>query len=164
MKRNTIVIACVNAVLLSAMLRVEAANQFDGRQWIIGYDASDSQQHITEYVLPGQTVEAWRELITHQVFFDPQHLIPIKDLVRLTREGFGADCKGFRWKVLRENEAEAVYAWSHSGCSEFPPQYEVSRLAKCTKGICRWGYSTKEVPISLETQKEWRRIVEELVP
>ena len=39
--------------------------QFDGRAWSIGYAASnETQGAATEYVLPGETVHAWTELVT----------------------------------------------------------------------------------------------------
>jgi hypothetical protein len=44
---------------------------FDGRGWTVGHQQRNGSQSLTEYVLPGQTVENWRELVTSTVFFQP---------------------------------------------------------------------------------------------
>ena len=44
---------------------------FDGRGWVVGHQQRNANESLTEYVLPGQTVDNWRELVTSTVFFQP---------------------------------------------------------------------------------------------
>ena len=103
-----------------------AAIMLDARPWSVGYDASDNQQHVTEFVLQGHVVENWDELFTRQILLDPGGRIPIDRVMELTRAGFGAACKDLHWSVLRQSGSEAVYVWSHSGCANYAPQHEIS--------------------------------------
>jgi len=151
-------------IVLFATAVYAGAGPFDARGWKVGYDASDLTQRITEYVLPSEAVESWSELVTRQVVFDPEHRVSPQALLDLIRTGFGADCKDLRWTVLENTQQQAVYEWSHSGCAEYPAQYEVSRLARCEAGLCRWAYSTKRVPVSEATRGQWRQIITKLVP
>ena len=132
---------------------------FDQRTWTIGYDAADSTQHITEYVVPPDTVKSWTELITSQIIADPNHNLKLSALVSQIKSGFGRDCREFKWEILKESEESVMLEWSHNGCVSFPPQYEVSSLSICKSGICRWAYATKVVPVTEEVRASWRQIV-----
>src|SRR5438445_7864446 len=107
---------------------------FDQRTWSVGYDARDASQHITEYVIPPDTVDSWSELVTSQVFSDPKHQLELALLPERIRSGFGADCRNFKWTILEESKTSILYEWSHDGCASYPPQYEVSQLFVCKKG------------------------------
>lgn len=135
-----------------------AVPAFDARNWSVGFRTENATQKITEYVLQGQTVEAWRELITRQEFTGKG--IPFDKMLAQMRAGFGPDCASMRWDVLRQNETEAVYQWSHEGCRNYPPQFEVARLSRTERGICRWAYASKEVPLADSSKERYRSIVE----
>jgi hypothetical protein len=151
-------------LVLCACVPVQAADRFDGRTWKVGYEASDAQQSITEYVLPSEKVEAWTELVTRQVVFDREHRIPTLKLLELIKNGFGSDCKNFKWTIVQQQPNNIVYEWSHSGCQGYPAQYEVSRLATCREGLCRWAYTTKRVPAGDSVKSQWRKIMDTLDP
>lgn len=140
----------------------KADRRIDSRSWKVGYEASNSTQQLTEFVLPGQTVESWQELFTRQLFADPERKISIDKLIARIREGFTADCRNLQWSVVRQEASEIIYQWSHDGCNAHQPQFEVARLARTSRGICRWAYASKQVPVAAETQKEFRSIVEKL--
>lgn len=40
--------------------------RFLNRTWVLGYSGQDDQRYIREYVIPGETVQNWSELLTHQ--------------------------------------------------------------------------------------------------
>ncbi len=143
-------------------MALAATIMLDSRPWSVGYDAADDQQHITEFVLEGQVVENWQELFTRQIMFDPGGKIPMNRFVELTRAGFGPDCKDLHWSVLRQSESEAIYNWSHSGCASYPPQHEISRLSRSPRGLCRWAYSSKRVPLAPSAVDKYLAIVEKL--
>jgi hypothetical protein len=147
------------AALLHGLPALAADRAFDQRTWSVGYDAADATQHITEYVVLPETVESWSELVTRQVVLDPTHALKPAPLAARVRSGFGPDCRGFRWKVLEESESRILYEWSHAGCDNHPPQYEVAELSTCAEGVCRWAYATKRMPASEATRAAWRGII-----
>lgn len=137
-----------------------AAPKFDSRQWKVGYKNGNESQRITEFVLQDQTVDAWRELFTKQEFIGRN--IALDKLLSQIRSGFGSDCQSLNWDVLSANEAEAIYQWSHDGCKNYPPQFEISRLIRTDQGICRWAYTSKEVPVTQSSRKLFKSIIEKL--
>lgn len=135
---------------------------FDFRPWKVGYENGNERQRITEYVLPDQTVDSWRELFTRQEYFFANNRVSLERLVARIREGFGPDCKSFQWDVLRSSEAETVYQWTHEGCRNYPPQFEIAKLNRTEKGICRWAYATKETPVSASSRLSYMTVIDKL--
>lgn len=117
------------------------------KSWHVGFSDVRANQQVTEYVLAGETVENWRELVTRQMVADPNGTIPLDRLAAIIRNGFGPDCKGFSWSVVKSTKTKLVYAWSHKGCANFPAQEERTLLLRIPAGICRWAYATKKPPL-----------------
>ena len=62
--------------------------QFDGRGWTVGNHQKTAAQSLTEYVLPGQTVDTWKELVTSTVFVQPVPIAPfVERIPHLDGEG-----------------------------------------------------------------------------
>lgn len=140
----------------------KAERQIDSRLWQVGYQAGNATQQVTEFVLPGQTVQTWQELFTRQLFVDPQHRLTADRVANEIRKRLAPDCKNFQWNFLKQDAAETIYQWSHDGCNTFPPQFEVARLTQTTRGVCRWAYASKRVPVSDKAQQELRAVVSKL--
>src|SRR5262249_17528398 len=74
-KRSWVEWSWVGGVLLFLGAATAAAAgsvpRFDGRGWTIGNQEKNAKESLTEYVLPGQTVDGWQELVTSTVFFQP---------------------------------------------------------------------------------------------
>ncbi len=136
--------------------------QIDSRLWKVGYEAKNASQQLTEFVLPGQTVESWKELFTQQTLTDPEHKLSLEKLVGRIRGGFSPECKSLNWNIVKQGATEIIYQWSHDECKSSPPQFEIARLSLNSRGICRWAYSTKLVPVDVKTQEAYRAIVEKL--
>lgn len=136
--------------------------QIDSRLWKVGYEAKNASLQLTEFVLPGQTVESWKELFTQQILTDPEHKLSLEKLVGRIREGFSPECKSLKWNIVKQGAIEIIYQWSHDECKSSPPQFEIARLSLNSHGICRWAYTTKLVPVEAKAQEAYRAIVEKL--
>jgi hypothetical protein len=146
---NTVRLVQQAGAAANAPVRAPASPvEFDARTWTVGFDQGARREHITEYVLPGQTVDAWRELFTHQELQDADAPVRIDKLLARVKELHARDCPSLDWQVLRLADAEAVYQWSHDGCRGNPAQYEIVRLTRTGKGLCRWAYTSKDMPIA----------------
>ena len=117
------------------------------KAWHIGFSNSNAKQQVTEYVLSGETVENWRELVTRQILADPDGTIALDRLAATIRNGFGRDCKDLFWLVVKSTKTKLVYTWSHKGCARYPAQEERTLLLRVPAGICRWAYVTKNPPL-----------------
>jgi hypothetical protein len=136
---------------------------FDSRGWQIGYEAANEKQRITEFVIPPERVESWTELVTHQIVFDTSSTLSLSNYVDAVHRQFSQDCKDVTWSVLSSTDSEVTYEWS-GPCAKSPPQYEMSRIVRCRRGLCRWAYATTRVPIEQKRAAEWRLILDHLSP
>lgn len=152
-------IALLGVILYSVACKAHESDKFDGRAWKVGNDASDDTQHVVEYVLPGQTVDQWKELVTHQVMFDPKHKADIPRLLDTMKAQLSAGCPSLSWSVLSQSPTAATYEWSHAICGGYPPQHEISTLSICSDAVCRWAYSTQLVPVPATVRERWLRLL-----
>src|SRR6478672_8051698 len=98
MKRASWIFVAVS--LLIGAPALAADRTFDNRAWSVGYEAGNDEQHLTEYVVQPETVEAWSEFVTNQVVFDSAHRLELSRLLSLIKGGFGPDCKDLKWTIL----------------------------------------------------------------
>ena len=130
--------------------------KFDGRGWSVGHQQKNDRQSITEYVLPGQTVDNWKELVTSEVFFEP---IPITAVLKLFEAKVSRDCPSLVFAVIRQDEQTAVVEWRDSGCGGWEPSSELARFAMEKDGVYRLAYSVKG-SMKPEKRKEWMGILD----
>jgi hypothetical protein len=139
--------------------------KFDGRGWSVGNHAKSARQELTEYVLPGQTVENWKELVTSTVYFDPRHSVPLGRFVDQIHASMSNGCPSLVWNVVRQDDKTVVFEWRDSGCGGFPPQNELDRLTLGPLGVHRLAYAIKlKGPLSSEQRKEWLAILDQVPP
>ena len=109
-----------------------------------------------EYVLPGQTVDNWKELVTSEVFFKPMPIAVCRQAVR----GEGLSRLSVpRFTVIRQDEQTAVVEWRDSGCGGWEPSSELARFAIEKDGVYRLAYSVKG-SMKPEKRKEWMGILD----
>lgn len=135
---------------------------FDERPWKVGYKAGGQEQGITEYVLPGQTAEAWRELITRQQLSDPGRKLSPDAVADRIKATLARDCPSLNWQVLRQSDGEMLYQWSHEGCGSYPAQVEIAKLRRTEHGICHWAYASKDMPVTPAMVDSWRPLIDRL--
>jgi hypothetical protein len=148
------------ALLLLAASTVSAAEEapkFDGRGWTVGNHQKNARQSLTEYVLPGQTVENWKELVTSTVFYQP---VPLAALVEKLHSSLSQGCPSLVWNVIRQDEKTAVFEWRDAGCGGSEPQNELDRLTIEKDGLYRLAYAAKiKGLLAPERRKEWLAIL-----
>jgi hypothetical protein len=129
--------------------------RFDGRAWTVGHEQQNGVQSIIEYVLPGQTVENYRELVTSQVFFQP---VPVARLVENFHSSLAQGCPSLVWNVIRQDEKTAIYEWRDSGCGGFEPTSELARVTIEKDGLYRLAYTVKG-PLQADRRQDWLTIL-----
>jgi hypothetical protein len=133
---------------------------FDGRGWVVGHQQQNANESLTEYVLPGQTVDNWRELVTSTVFFQP---VPVERLVDQIHTLMSKDCPSLVWNVIRRDEKTIVFEWRDSGCGGFEPQTELDRVTLEKDGLYRLAYAVKtKTPLPPDRRKQWLALLDEV--
>ena len=118
-----------------------SAPRFDGRAWSIGNRQQSGARTITEYVLPGETVDHWSELVTSHVFNDPDHRVPLASFVSKIRASLETGCSSLVWHTIREDDKTMMFEWHDAGCGGFEPQAELDRVAVGPQGVHRLAYA-----------------------
>jgi hypothetical protein len=130
---------------------------FDGRGWTVGHQQKTARQSLTEYVLPGQTVDSWNELVTSTVFPQP---VPIAPFVDRLRASLSQGCASLVWNAIRQDERMAIFEWWDAGCGGFEPTYEMDRVTIEKDGLYRLAYAAKiKGPLAPERRKAWLAIL-----
>src|SRR5262249_17524046 len=94
----------IGAFLVVGTISVASASagaqtqKFDGREWAVGNRQENRVEILTEYVLPGQTVENWRELVTSSVF---QQAVPLEAFVEKVHTGAARGCPSLVWNLIQ---------------------------------------------------------------
>jgi hypothetical protein len=157
--QQTLPIGAAFLLILSAITPANAQTPgFDGRGWAVGNRQSNAVQTLIEYVLPGQNVENWRELVTSQVF---SHAVPLAPFVERLRASLSQGCPSLVWNVIRQEERTLIYEWRDSGCGGFEPQYELGRITIEERSLYRLAYAIKtKAPLAAEKRSAWLEILE----
>jgi hypothetical protein len=133
-----------------------AEPKFDGRNWTVGNHQESGGQRLTEYVLPGETVDNWKELVTSTVY--PP--VPIEALVDRIHALMSKDCPSLVWNTIQQDERAAVFEWYDAGCGGYEPQVELDRLLIQSDGLYRLAYAVKmKGPLEPKRRKQWLDIL-----
>jgi hypothetical protein len=132
----------------------EALLNFDGRDWKIGYQASNVQQSIIEYVLEGEVVENWSELATVQTMFNLPKASP-NEFMEDLKVAMKARCPDVVWNVLNKSDNDILYEWIITTCSATYSQHEIARIITGEHNLYIIHYVTKTTPTSPEVRQKW---------
>lgn len=150
------------AVMLAVTCTALAAGQsqppkFDGRGWSIGNQQANQKESLTEYVLPGQTVDNWKELVTSTVFFQP---VPLDALVDRIHSSMAQGCPSLVWNVIKQDDKTVIFEFRDSGCGGFEAQSEMDRVTIESDGLYRLAYAVKgKGPVAPAKRAEWLAIL-----
>ncbi len=133
---------------------------FDGRNWSEGHSVETSAQTVKEYVLPGETVKNWTELVTVQTFPGRQADMTARKTMLRTKKITLKDCPDAMWNVITESEEAILYEWRTTDCPGYGSEYEVSKLIRGKMGIHRLAYANRKLPISKDRRNRWIDLIE----
>lgn len=122
---------------------------FDGKKWKIGYHQESDDQRIAEWIVDGQTVNAWSALITEQFFplQDPD-VTPKQFLSSLIKEIESMDGQH---KVLNESPDEVILQVEYTKGGD---EYGLHRYWAGVKGVHCVQYAQK-TPIGKQQRERW---------
>jgi hypothetical protein len=128
----------------------------DSRPWQLGYQAADKRYAIREYVLPGQTVQSWSELVTSQYF--PEGPEP-RALFEQTRQDLARGCPSLQVSVIEETADTVIFEWRHDGCQGYPAQHEIRRISIGRIGTVSLSFVEKTRQLPPDKRADWISIL-----
>lgn len=132
---------------------------FDGRAWQEGYSFEDQRQSIVEYVLPGETVNGWSELVTAQIFYRLKQDVTAEMFEGSMKANLLRLYPDAKWETLSKSENDLMYEWK----VQFKPGFIEQELARI---IVRPGkvyvihYATHKTPIDPAMRGSWIKILD----
>ena len=111
---------------------------------------------LREYVLVGQTVENWKELVTSHYF---AHGVSLHIYFEQVKAGLSRGCPSLSISVLEESEDTILYEWQHDGCQGYPPQHEIDRATRSGKRTLKLSFVEKTTQLSPEKRNAWLTIL-----
>jgi hypothetical protein len=128
----------------------------DGRKWEEGFRDDAGTKGLVEYVIAGETVKDWSELVTVNYFQGLEGADLMDRFVTFTKQGLYKQCGAVKWEDLATKKDGVIYAWTAQQCQGgWPDQTEVARVIKGKKGLYVLHYATKKVPMPKENRSAW---------
>lgn len=117
---------------------------------VAGYDGE-----IDEYVLEGDDIEDWHELVTvlrtYKVLWKSR-LQMFEDLQRIREE----ECPGStRWNLVEDSDERLLFESWAAPCQGFPDVYEVAVVVDGKRDRVRLSYAVKSPDIDDGTRERW---------
>jgi len=163
--RKTVIGILSIAIILSlsqACFAEKLQLKFDERKWELGYNTKDETQGIREYVLKGETVNNWGELVTAQAFFGLQAKANAGEFAGNMVMDLKKACPDLVWKALKDSPNDVLMEWEVKNCPGQTDQYEIDRIISGENAIYCIHYATKRVPISPEMRDKWIKIMSQV--
>jgi hypothetical protein len=137
--------------------------RFDGRKWAIGHQAyqstPDGTLQIVEYVVEGQTVQRWHELVTWQYFPRWQERATLGEIMESLRSRRTEQSPTVVWNVISRGDRDLTYEWSIRGDPRHGDQHEIARLILGASGVHLVHYAIAEAALPAGTRERWIRLL-----
>jgi hypothetical protein len=135
---------------------------FDLKEWTVGYQGSDQNQRIVEFVRPGEKIDSWTELFTLQTLRKPANQERIDAMVARVHAGTAKLCpNSFVQNVIAQGfpteteEASIIYEWQITKCHPNADQHEVAKIIYGKFNIFRLAYVAKTEKLAPEKREKW---------
>jgi hypothetical protein len=139
----------------SAALGEQVSVVFDARTWRLGSMDLPGVQQPKEYVLPGETVDNWTELVTVQSMPGYQERTTAEGTALEFKEKILKGCPKATFTVLQEGKTDFTVEWQTTGCKGWDNQYEISRFITGKTAMYRVVYTNRKLPIPEDKRRQW---------
>lgn len=134
----------------------------DNRGWELGYSASNEAMSLQEYVLPGETVENWSELVGVQVYFGLGVIGTLDEYIMNFKRGLLGKCPNSTFNVIEETKDSVLYEWKVEKCANIPDEHMLGRVLASKVNFYHVYYETKKTPLDSGLKKTWIGILKKV--
>ena len=133
----------------------------DGRNWVAANKAGDAKKNIHEYILEGESLTNWSEMVTSH--YEARPVAP-KALFEQMKKGLSKDCATLQIGIIQESADDLVFEWRHNGCNGYPAQHEIRRIVRTKRGTLMLSYVRKTERLTDEEFSRWLAIIQTAEP
>lgn len=131
---------------------------FDSRSWKLGSHAKGESQAIREYVLKGQAIGAWSELVSSSWTYTRE--ISVQQFHEKLIAGLKQGCESFETTTIKKSSDDLVFEWKQNPCKGWPAQHEIRRIKMVDGHLSTLSYAIKTNKIDEASRSEWvQRII-----
>jgi hypothetical protein len=130
----------------------------DERDWKVGHSAHNENQLIDEWVLPGETVQNWSELISVQIARNVPLNVTPEQLVAIANQLHKKTCADVSQKVLNSSSTELLYEQTTRNCAPIRDEYSIRKSIRGPRTMTEVSYTRTTVMNDAE-KKKWTEIV-----
>ncbi|MCD4781740.1 MAG: tetratricopeptide repeat protein [Candidatus Omnitrophica bacterium] len=131
---------------------------FDGRVWEMGFRKEKPDSRITEYVLMGETVEDWNELVTVNEFFGLQKDLNAGQFMRAIKNNLTKICKEIEWREINSTYHDVLYRFNARQCQGQADFFEIARIILTVDRIYTMHYASKRM-LTTDKIEQWSEIL-----
>jgi len=156
--RNFFTVLVVAGLFLCPCGACSAENvdlKFDNRQWELAFSDATESQSIQEYVLVGETIDNWTELVTVQIFYGLQTQTTCEQYMEKMMEMLKNVCPTTAATVISKGENEILFSWEIKDCPGQENQFEIDRVLAGKEALYILHYVTKKPIASSGKRDEW---------
>ncbi|MUV36855.1 hypothetical protein JNUCC1_00659 [Lentibacillus sp. JNUCC-1] len=133
---------------------------FDDRDWEVGFEAEEMGDMTREYVVEGESVNAWSELVTVQFFSSLRELKPA-EFAEMLEQQINSDVEGnIEWNIFNEESDSVMYEFTLTGDPSITDQYEMARVISHEDGLYVLHYAIAEAPVPDDTYDKWTKLLQ----
>jgi len=159
MRRTLIraIVASVLPILISvpALAAERPDFEFDGRQWSLGFQARQGPTRIEEFVLEGESVCCWSELVTWQYFAGWQGRESATEIMRQLRHRRMILNPTLEWEILARGFDSVLYTWGIETDCMVGDYFELTRILKTREGLHIFRYAALDREAFSENLDSW---------
>ena len=129
--------------------------KLDGRQWIVAYQDPDTPGSMVQYVPPGQTVDAWQEMVTQREFKGLQKTTTARQALEADRQRIDQECKDTTWNLIEDSAVDVVYEVTRRACAERQSASEIGRFLVSDQALYQVTYTANTDSLAVAKRDQW---------
>lgn len=130
----------------------------DERDWDEGHSASQGGQSVAEYVLPGESVQGWSELVTVQAIRGLGLQVTPEKLYDATLAEAKKTCRDPSSRVIASSATELLFEEDMVHCAPLRDEYAIRKFIRAPNAMFMMHYA-KSSPLSAEDKAKWTELV-----
>lgn len=132
---------------------------FDEREWSLGADNSKNNLFY-EYVVNGQTVDNWTELVTLQIFNGMQKKANGETYANwMLNQLYSRYGEKLSANIIQNDPSDYMVEWRIKGSQQGEDQYEIDRVIVSTESLIIMHYVKKPTIATKSERDKWVMIL-----
>lgn len=134
--------------------------EMDGRGRQVGHRTTNRESTTAEFVLPGERVQDWTQLVSVQRLHGMANLkAPVRQIAENMMDSLLKQEPQRQFRILEANDDSVVYEWKIPGNSTQRPQHELARLIRGRVDVHRIAFVVKQAEMDEALRDQWLSIL-----